>query len=206
MKLLTYTVFLSLFVLIPRLCSAGLIDDQAQKRRSVDALFNASRYVDARASYLEHAQNGDKFAQYRVALIDYFGLGGERDFISAAAWAGVAKEVGIRPLNQLFQLIWQELDAKQQVLVKARLAEWDQKYGVTIMGKRKRVYPKAKSCTGSRVGASCDRVISNGLIWHDNGNYFRNDIVAYKWTQEDLNQFTERYNDKIYADFSSFDH
>lgn len=205
MRFIRILIVTCLLCFIPSLSNAGIIDKDAKKRGHADALFDQHDYMKAKSAYSDRARNGDKFAQYRLSIIEYFNLDGHGDKVKAAAWAGVAQENKLKPLQQLFKLMWDELDAEQRIQVKEQIAEWDQKFGVTVLEKRKRVYPRAKSCTGSRVGANCDRVVSSGLIWEDQGNYYQNDLVAYTWTNDDLDDFLKMYADRIYADFSYFD-
>jgi hypothetical protein len=203
------TIYRTLLVaglsLLPLSSFAGTIEREAEQREQADALFDDGQYMMAYDEYLSLAHEGDKFAQFRLTLIEYFGLVENSSKLKAAAWAGVAQEEEIKPLRQLYKLIWAELDVDQQAEAKMLISEWDSNFGVAITPKKKRRASRRKRCTGSRVGANCDRVFSNGVSGFANSEYASNNNVAHVWQEDDLEDFLERYQSRFYADFEHFD-
>jgi hypothetical protein len=192
--------------LVPLLSFAGTIEREAEQREQADTWFDNAQYEMAYMEYLSLAQEGDKFAQFRLSLIEYFGLVENSSKLKAAAWAGVAQEEEIKPLRQLYKLIWAELDVAQQNEAKMLISEWDSNFGVAITPKKKRRASRRKRCTGSRVGANCDRVFSNGVSgFATSEEYTSNNNVAHVWKEDDLKDFLDRYQSRFYADFERFD-
>lgn len=205
MKFCTHTIVLLIGFLLVDPLWAGLIEDQAMSRTAADREFSHGTYATALDDYIDLAEDGDKFAQYRLALMYYFGLGVEKDLVSAAVWAGVAQEPELIPLRQMYHLMMQEMSVAQKLELKQRLADLDLKYGATVMYKEKRLFPRATDCTGSRVGANCERVNSFGRLDDGQGNYERNPLVKHVWRTEDLNKFKTMYSELIAQEFAQFD-
>ena len=108
------------------------VEADAKKRVVADRLFEQGRYAQALGQYLMAAQEGDKFAMYRLSLMYYFGLVGERDKVEAYAWATVAQEEGMTVLRQYATLIGQELKKRQYEAARTRLEELEVRYGAVL--------------------------------------------------------------------------
>ncbi|GAB4194445.1 MAG: hypothetical protein Tsb002_25960 [Wenzhouxiangellaceae bacterium] len=196
---------LLLALLLPVLAEASLLDKQAEKRVEADRWFTQEKYAPAMTEYLALAKAGDKFAQYRLALMYYFALGTDKNILESAAWAAVAQEQGIPVLQKLATLLLREVPQQQQAELLSRIAALDQAYGSTPEQHQNRMFNKPRSCTGSRVGSACDRIESFGVIGRDQGNYRTYNTANQAMSEEDISDFNRRYGQAILAEFDRYD-
>lgn len=172
-RLLMVTVFFSLSMA----ASAGIVDDLDERRRDADQAFSSMDYIAAHAQYAKLAKSGDKFAQYRLAMLYYFGLGVAKDPILAAVWTGVAQEPGLPVLQRMYQLLAKELSVAQRLEMKQRLADFDVSYGVTVYQRPSHLFPRFRV----------------------------HDLVGHVWSPGDLKEFKERYEERIREEFNQLD-
>lgn len=156
---------------------AGKVDALDERRRDADQAFLSMNYVAAHAQYAKLAKSGDKFAQYRLAMFYYFGLGVAKDPILAAVWTGVAQEPGLPVLQRMHQLLAKELSVAQRLEMKQRLADFDVNYGVTVYQRPSHLFPRFRV----------------------------HDLVGHVWSPGDLKEFKERYEERIREEFNQLD-
>lgn len=182
------------------------IESFTPQREQADTMFMQERYASAYELYLKLAQQGDKVSQYKLALMNYFGLGIEENRIEAAAWAMIAQERGMDALRRMARLFYIELGNSEKAQLIDRLHELDVKYGAVLEPANYREWRRLKqSCTGSRVGRACDRVQGPKEIFQSVQGLRGNRIVAHHMKQAELKAFEEKYNPQIWREFDDFD-
>lgn len=106
------------------------------------------------------AKYGDKLSQHALSLMHWHGVGTAVDRARAYVWADLAAERGYRDLLLLREKMWMEMNARQRaqalLLGEAMYAE----YGDAVAKPRMEwaLRRALASATGSRVGASKDRI------------------------------------------------
>jgi len=184
----------------------AFVSANAQKPDIAGASFENENYAQALAEYQRLADNGEKFAQYRLGLMHYFGLGTEKNIEQAYAWMTVAAEEDIQILRKFQLLIWDEMDFDQRERATEMAIINEAKSGTVVVdstsNRKKR--NRSKKCTSSRVGAGCDRVETFGFDLIN-----RDDIspkqIPYEMTVEEAQDFNDEYKNMILADFEKYD-
>lgn len=133
-------------------------------QQRADKAFDSERYDRARREYRELAKLGDKYAQYRLAVIYEQGLGVPIDLIEAYAWSYVATESERSEYKEYHRSIRGQLNGRQleaaRELAGDRIGELGT-YTVAINA-RKEIRQQKSECVGSRIGSSCERVSTIG--------------------------------------------
>lgn len=117
------------------------------------------------AEYFSHAgRYADKFSQHALSLLYWHGVGVERDRARAYVWADLAAERGYRDLLLLREKMWLEMSAAQRTQALQLGGEMYLEYGdPTAKPRMEWAMRRAlASATGSRVGATTDRIVFAG--------------------------------------------
>lgn len=160
----------------------------------MDALeaYADGRMRDARDRFQTAARYGDKFSQYRLSLMSWYGDSADPDPVLAYVWADLAAERGYKDMLAVREEIWALLDEAQQRRATEIGSEYYKKYGDAaakprlnrelIRGKREMTGSHAGFDAGVRVvfpGSSVDfgqaMAFGNGV-----GNYY----ADYRWEPE----------------------
>lgn len=131
--------------------------DAEQLAGAADAAFERGDYSSALAHYRELAQIGDKFSQYRIAVMYERGLGFDPDPVEALAWAALADEFRQDELVEYRKRLESRLAPQQLEAAKERARQLSSRYSELAL-LRDRLHQekqKLKNCTGSRVGSTC---------------------------------------------------
>ncbi|MDA3934951.1 MAG: hypothetical protein PF630_11600 [Gammaproteobacteria bacterium] len=130
-----------------------------------DRLYAHGDYDNAFPRYLTMAKYGDKFSQYRLAVMYELGRGVDKDLIQAFAWSYVAAETGHKQFKDYHKAVRAQLIPEQINSAKQITRDYQIDYGMYAAADNANsvVNKTLKSCTGSRVGARCDRVSSQSV-------------------------------------------
>jgi uncharacterized protein len=127
------------------------------------------------------AKYGDKFSQHALSLMYWHGVGAAADRAQAYAWSDLAAERGYRDLLLVREKMWMEMNAADRaralLLGEGVYAE----YGDAVAKPRQAwaMRRALANATGSRVGASTDRIQFLG------GDYSARDFYAEeRWEQD----------------------
>ncbi len=129
-------------------------------QHNADQFFDDQRYVLAQRDYLKLSKLSDKYSQYRLAYMFYHGLGMPRDLIEAYAWSYVSAESNRADFVAFHKQVKSQLDEALLDAARERAAEYLAEAGLyrAAINARKLITREKRSCTGSRLGSSCDRV------------------------------------------------
>ncbi len=194
----------TVIVMVALLMMCGLAN--AQDLTGANAAFDREDYDTAIGQYQQLAQAGDKFAQYRYAMMNYFGLGTQKDNVTAYSWMTTAAEDQIEVVKKFQLLIWDELDRDQQDAGTELAIKNERAAGTEIMDRRaktERRRAERSKCTGSRVG-NCGAIEAFGVSFSNRGVIRAKDI-PHSMTAEEAEAFEEQYNSVILHDFAKFD-
>lgn len=130
-----------------------------------DRLYDSGDYDNAFPRYLKMAEYGDKFSQYRVAVMYELGRGVDKDLVQAFAWSYVAAETGHQQFKDYHKMVRTQMSAEQISSAKQITRDYQIDYGMYAAADNANsmVNRTLKSCTGSHVGARCDRVTSQSV-------------------------------------------
>ena len=130
--------------------------ETAAVQTEAEKLFKSGNYTQAHYVYInELAPIGDKFAQYMLGFMNFYGLGVEEDHIRASAWYRLAAErngpsfVAIRE-KVLDQFNETELQRSDQVFLELRKKYSD--IAVRMWLVRRDFEAVSEVATGSRIG------------------------------------------------------
>jgi hypothetical protein len=106
------------------------------------------------------ARYGDKFSQHALSLMHWHGVGTAVDRAHAYVWADLAAERGYRDLLLVRERMWQEMDAAQRARALLLGEEMYAQHGDAVAKPRMEwaMRRALASATGSRVGATTDRI------------------------------------------------
>ena len=110
--------------------------------------------------FRQAARYADKFSQHALSLLHWHGVGVERDRAQAYVWADLAAERGYRDLLVLREKMWLEMDAAQRAQALQRGHDMYMQFGDEAAKPRMEwaMRRALASATGSRVGATTDRI------------------------------------------------
>ena len=173
-KMKIFAFLAATFVLFSGLPSAMADQsDRIDKLQSrADNYFAEHKYKKARAIYFDLARIGDRFSQYRLSLYSLQGLTGDVDLPESFAWAELAAQGDDQQLQLHRDGVWLMMTAEQQKqaanLAMVHLNQFsDHAIARRALDKSKE---ELRSCTGSRLGSTCEQVYSamlargNGII------------------------------------------
>lgn len=180
-----------------------------QSLEGANAAFDRGDYSDALADYQELASEGDKFAQYRYAMMNYFGLGTQQDKMTAYAWMTTAAEEQIDSMRRFQILIWNELPRDQRDEATTMAVRNEILSGTEVVESRRakvrRLREQRNKCTGSRVG-SCGAIEAFGVSFSNrdrDGALERN--VPHAMTLDEVRAFDKKYGNTVLREFARFD-
>lgn len=195
----------SKYVLFAALCCLASTLS-AQSLDSANAAFEREDYSAALDQYHKLAGQGDKFAQYRYAMMNYFSLGTEQDLVAAYSWMTTAAEDQTEMMKKFQILIWNEMNQDQRDAGTEQAIVNEMKAGTEIMNRRiknDRLREKRNRCTGSRLG-NCDGIQSYGLSFSNRGIDNVEDI-PHTMEPEEIEAFEKQYANTVMHDFVKFD-
>jgi len=133
------------------------VDELADAADSADAAYEQGNYTSALRHYRELAQIGDKFSQYRIAVIYERGLGVDPDLVEALAWAALADEFRQDELVEYRRSLESRLGPQQLETAKERARQLSSRYSelALLRDRLDEQKKKLKNCTGSRLGSTC---------------------------------------------------
>ncbi len=200
-----YTRIINALLLAVTLMLSGQL--LAQNLASANAAFDRGEYANALVQYQQLAEQGEKFAQYRVGMMQYFGLGTDADIVSAYSWMATAAEDQVEIMKKFQLLMWEEMDADQRDEATKQAIRREMKAGTEVMdleARRDRRRRELDGCTASRLGRGCDRAESFGLSFENRGLQ-KNEEIPYQMTEKEINAFSARYTPIVLSDFAKFD-
>ena len=108
----------------------------------------------ARAEFERAARYADKYSMARLALMHWYGEGGNADPVMAYVWADLAAERGYEGMLAIREEIWGKLTPQQQAQALEQGTRYYAEYGDDVAKKRlERAFRHAKKkTTGSRTG------------------------------------------------------
>jgi len=178
----------------------------AQNLSDANTAFDRANYANALEQYHQMAQTGDKFAQYRYAMMNYFGLGTEKDIVKAYSWMSTAAEDEIAIMKRFQLLIWDEMDRDQQDIGTEQAIHNERFSGTEVMNSRakaERRKAERSKCTGSRVG-NCGAIESFGVSFSNRGR-IRAREIPHTMTPAEVEAFEKQYTAMVLNDFTKFD-
>lgn len=109
---------------------------------------------DARKAFLLSARYADKYAQHRLSLLYWYGVGIPQDRVEAYIWADLAAERGYTQLLAIRERMWREMRPEEQAAVAERGPARYAEYGDGIGKERFKLAMgwHRRSITGSRTG------------------------------------------------------
>jgi len=132
--------------------------------RRADAAFQDKDYQTAFEIYeLLGKEASDQYAQYKLSIMYQHGLHADKDMLTAYAWATVASETGIQPFVELKSVLFDSIQKIKKAQAKTLSQKYIRDYGMYqfAINAGKTLRKLKFSCTGSRVGNTCDRVSSS---------------------------------------------
>jgi len=131
---------------------------QAQLR--ADDAYNNKDYKVAYRRYLKLAEIGDKFAQFRLAVMHEDGHHVEQNMVQAYAWSYLAAENQRREFVDYHQSIKARLNSDSLDAARKRASDLIADYGLyrQAVAAEELLIKTLRTCTGSRVGNTCDAV------------------------------------------------
>ena len=131
---------------------------QAQQR--ADDAYADQSYKTAYRRYMKLAEVGDKFAQFRLAVMYEEGQHVEQDMIAAYAWSYLAAENRRKEYLSYHASIKAKLKPDQLEAARQRAGDLVAKYGLyrQAVEAEDLLVKTLRTCTGSRVGNTCDAV------------------------------------------------
>ncbi len=116
-------------------CAAHQQSVTASLQASADQLFAQEQYQQAFSIYQKLARKGDKFAQYRLALMYDHGWGTEPSLLLAYAWISVAAEFETYFLLQYWQQLQQRIPVADKPRANALALDMYRQYSATALAR-----------------------------------------------------------------------
>jgi len=140
--------------------NAVLALQQLQQR--ADQAYAENNFARAHELYLHLHRIGDKFAQFRLAVMYEDGRHVEQSLVEAYAWSFLAAETGRQALRDYHAQIKARLTPQQLSRARERASAMVAEHGIFAQAIRAQnlLREELKRCTGSRVGNRCDAVSS----------------------------------------------
>jgi hypothetical protein len=118
---------------------------------------------DFKLAYIRYqtlAEIGDKFAQFRLAVMFEEGQFVDQDMVEAYAWSYLAAENGRAEYTSYHSNIKSHLSSDQLTSARQRAGDLITKFGLYRQAAEAEdlLVQTLRSCTGSRVGNTCDAV------------------------------------------------
>lgn len=131
-------------------------------KQEADNAYSSGHYKNAFNMYQKLSYVGDKFAQFRLAVMYAEGQSIAADPVAAYAWSHVAAENSQPQYRQFNRAIKATLDAQQLAAAQNLADDLLSRYGVfaNAIAASKTLDRARRNCTGSRTGSRCDAVTS----------------------------------------------
>jgi len=131
---------------------------QAQQR--ADDAYADQNYKAAYRRYMKLAEVGDKFAQFRLAVMYEEGQHVAQDMIASYAWSYLAAESRRKEFTSYHASIKSKLKPAQLNAARRNAGDLIAKYGLYRQAAEAEelLVKTLRTCTGSRVGNTCDAV------------------------------------------------
>ena len=138
----------------PRL--GAYYEDQAR----ADRHFQQEEWVPAYRAYRDLARKGDNFSQYRLAWLHLTGNGTGQDLVEAYGWARLAAQNDNEQLVEFRDKVYAAVPESERGEADEKAAYYMERYGNLALAQQSRakVKRRLRSCTGSRLGSSCEQV------------------------------------------------
>jgi len=129
-------------------------------KHDADEAYLTRHYNNAFNMYRKLAVIGDKYSQYRLAVMYEEGQSVGPDPLLAYAWSYVAAENGQPPFKNYHKSIKASLHENQLPQADKLAADLLSRYGVfaNALAAKKMLDQQRRNCTGSRTGSRCDAV------------------------------------------------
>jgi hypothetical protein len=136
-----------------------------QAGAQADAMYEEGSYGYAFPRYQNMAKYGDKYSQFRLAVMYELGRGVDKDLVQAFAWSYVAAETGYKEFKDYHKMVRAQMTPEQINSAKQITRDYQIDYGMFAAADNANtiISRTLKSCTGSKVGSRCDRVSANGF-------------------------------------------
>jgi len=106
---------------------------EAQRKAGV-RYHKQGNYKKAYEKLSESAQWGMKQSQYLLGVMYLKGQYVDQRIDVGMAWLGVANEIDIKAWHELFDNLYEKLNAKQKVFIDKKVASYIEYYGMKTMG------------------------------------------------------------------------
>ncbi|GAB4116699.1 MAG: hypothetical protein Tsb0027_08480 [Wenzhouxiangellaceae bacterium] len=138
--------------------NAVLAFDEAAAQ--TDRLYKSGDYYNAFTRYQKMAEYGDKFSQYRLAVMYEMGRGVDKDLVQAFAWSYVAAETGQQQFKDYHRMVRQQMTADQIQAAGKLTRDYQIDFGMFAAADNANeiVNHALRVCTGSRLGTRCNSV------------------------------------------------
>lgn len=180
---------------------------QAATLQDANAAFERGDYRAALIDYEWLARSGDKFAQYRTGMMNYFGLGTSKDMEVAYGWMATAAEEQIATLKKFQLLIWNEMSIAQRDSGTDLALTNELTSGTEVLDaktRRERRKAQLDDCSGSRIGADCTNVQSFSLSFINRASDSKFSI-PHAMTEKEAAEFERENSPAVMGDFEKFD-
>ena len=161
------TLLAALFILFNGLppAIAEQLDRIDKLQTRADNYFVEKKYKKARPIYFDLARIGDRFSQYRLSLYSLQGLTGKVDLPESFAWAELAAQGDNQQLQQHKEGVWAKMTVEQQKQAATLAIKYLDQYSDHSIARQAldKSKKELRSCTGSRLGSSCEQVYSASL-------------------------------------------
>lgn len=134
-------------------------------QKTADEFYAAKEYSKAYDAYLQLAKLNDKFSQYRISVMHFFGRGVKQNLAEAYAWSYIAAEARQKGYVNNHVYIRDLLNEQELQNGRQLVDDYHLEYGTFAIASeaRKLIRQERRTCVGSRTGGSCDRVGAFGV-------------------------------------------
>lgn len=149
--------------------SAAIGQQEANKytaaQSEADALYDKGKFRLAYYKYRDLARRGDSFSQYRLSLMHLSGKGTGKDLLDAYAWANLAAQNKNPQLVAYRDSILEVIPENEHAAAKKKANKEMNRWGNDKLARNayKAARRNLRSCTGSRLGTSCEAVYAAAM-------------------------------------------
>ncbi len=161
--ILLSSLFIQDVVAQPNLIGGGgmnAVQSLQQAQQRADDAYADQNYQTAYRRYMKLAEVGDKFAQFRLAVMYEEAQHVAQDMIAAYAWSYLAAESRRKEFMSYHASIKSKLKPDQLEAARQHAGDLITKYGLyrQAVEAEELLVKTMRTCTGSRVGNTCDAV------------------------------------------------
>lgn len=168
MKIKSFHLLLAIFASI--LFSTSALSQQEEGEYSAsqmeaDALYDEGKHRQAYYKYRDLARRGDSFSQYRLSILHLGGHGTDKDIVDAYAWAVLAAQNKNPDLVAYRDTVYGAVPEDSRDTAKKQADKLLRRWGNHKIARtaRKSVRRNLRSCTGSRLGSTCEFVYAGSM-------------------------------------------